>query len=360
MSKRFDGRTVLDAVSLVAQPGEIVSVVGSSGAGKTTTLKLIAGTERPDAGRIELAGRDVTTAPPWRRDTALVFESYVLYPHLTVSDNIAFPLRAPRLRNHYSSADIDSRVRRFAGLLEIDHLLDRHPVALSGGQRQRVALARALVREPAAYLLDEPIAHLDAKLRNRLRGELRRHLAGLSVPSLWATPDGTEAMAVADRMVALVQGRVAQTGTPRELFAAPATVDVARLLGDPVMNILQGHVDPDGAIQVDGVPPLDLAGAAPVDRGEPVTVGVRPTTLTIGGGEFDSARGEVLGTEFGSRDSVVVVRIGSHHVKIVTRRRDLPRVGEIIRVGWAQAQVHIFSSARERVFTGPVREAQRI
>src|SRR5512132_91335 len=199
LSKSFGATAGVDRLDLSCRDAEFFLLLGPSGAGKTTTLKLIAGLIEPTDGRIFIGGRDVTELEPGERDVAMAFETYALYPHLTVYENLAFPLRSPRAAGRYTSEALDQRVRTIAGLLEIDPLLARAPTQLSGGQKQRVALGRALVREPAIFLLDEPIAHLDAKLRNRMHAELRRIQKQLGTTTIYATPDYAEAMAMPDR-----------------------------------------------------------------------------------------------------------------------------------------------------------------
>jgi len=303
---------------------------------------------------------DVTGARSWQREAAMVFESYVLYPHLSVAANIAFPLRAPALDGRYSEVEIAERVQNVATLCEIDDLLERRPVELSGGQRQRVALSRVLARDPSVFLMDEPIAHLDAKLRHRLRGELRRWLGEREAPTLWATPDGIEAMAVADRIAVLVDGQIVQTGAPREVFSQPATVAVARLLGDPVMNIFDATLDATAALRIDGAPdrPLRVVSDAAHNGHGAVRVGVRPTSMSIAAAQAPTALpATVIGTEYGSREAVVIAEMAGRPTKVVSHKRELPAVGESIWIEWLGAQVHVFSTGGRREYTGSVQAA---
>ncbi len=203
---------------------------------------------------MKLNGRVVTSLEPRERDVAMVFEGYALYPQLTVFDNIAFPLRAPRNRERYPEREIAPLIREVADLLEITPLLHRLPRELSGGQRQRVALGRCLVRNPAVYLMDEPIAHLDAKLRHKMRADLRQFQRRVGITTLWATPDQLEAVSMADRIVVLAAGRVASAGSPDELYERPESLTVARLVGDPPMNVAEARVE-----QQDSVVGLRLA-----------------------------------------------------------------------------------------------------
>jgi len=355
LTKRFGDVRALSGLSLEVAPGEVVALLGSSGAGKSTTLKIAAGVERPTEGRVLLGGEDITATPAWQRDAAMAFESYVLYPQLPVFDNIAFPLRAPRLRGRYDADEIRRRVEQVAGLVEIGHLLGRRPVELSGGQRQRVALSRALVRDAAIVLLDEPISHLDAKLRHWLRGELRRLLTSRSSPAIWATPDGLEAMGVADRIAVVVDGRVVQHGTPQEIFRSPATVEAARLLGDPGMSILEGALE-DGRVVLEGAGgaslPLSTSNGQIGVRG-PVRLGIRPGELRIAGGAgVGRFQAEVLAAEAGARQTVVIARVGRQVLRIATPDRRKVRAGDRIWVDCGGARIHLFSTDRDgRIIT---------
>jgi multiple sugar transport system ATP-binding protein len=252
-------------------------------------------------------------------------------------------------------------VQTVAALCEIDELLARRPVELSGGQRQRVALSRVLARDPSVFLMDEPIAHLDAKLRHRLRGELRRWLGAREAPTLWATPDGIEAMAIADRIAVLVDGHIVQTGTPREVFSQPDTVAVARLLGDPVMNIFDATVDETATLRIDGAPdsPLRVASDTARRNGHgAVRIGVRPTSMRIAAEHAPTALpATVIGTEYGSREAVVIAEMAGSPTKVVTHKRELPAVGESIWIQWLGAEVHVFSTGGRREYTGSVQAA---
>ncbi len=298
LSKDFGVRRALADISLQANPGEIVAVSGPSGAGKTTLARLISGLERGDAGRIELGSRAVDTLPAQQRRVAHMFESYALYPHLSVYDNVASPLRAPGARGQFTPAEIEARVSEMLELTEISALRSRRPAALSGGQKQRVALCRALVQSPDLFLLDEPIGHLDAKLRHKLRGAIRRRQRALAQPTLWFTPDANEAMAVADRIVMLIDGRIRQVGTPAQIYLNPADVAVARLVGDPAMNLLPVDV----RFQTDGLqlhgpggrlrPSAALAGFISDGGAGPCVLGFAPADTFIRSAAGDALPGE--------------------------------------------------------------------
>src|SRR4051794_6356397 len=229
VSKAFGDMQAVEDLTLTIKDGEFVVLLGPTGAGKTTTLRLIAGLERPDQGSIVIDGRDVTRLEPASRDVAFVFQQYSLYPHLTVYENLAFPLRSPA--RNWAEADIKRRVLEVARLVRIDHKLENRSTRLSGGEMQRVAIGRALVRKPAIYLMDEPLSSLDAKLRGDLRLELKRIQAELFSTMLYVTHDQIEAMTMADRIGILAEGRLVQIGTPREIYTEPANLHVAARLG---------------------------------------------------------------------------------------------------------------------------------
>jgi multiple sugar transport system ATP-binding protein len=243
ISKDYGDTRALSNVDLIVADGECVVLLGPTGAGKTTTLRLIAGLERADSGRITIGGRDVGTEAPAARDVAFVFQQYSLYPHLSVYENLAFPLRSPARR--LGKDDIDRRVRDVARMVRIDHKLENRSTRLSGGEMQRVAIGRALVRRPAIFLMDEPLSSLDAKLRAELRLELKRIQKELGATLLYVTHDQIEAMTMADRIGILAEGRLVQIGTPREIYSNPANTHVAARLGQPHINLIPVDVIPD-------------------------------------------------------------------------------------------------------------------
>ena len=292
LSKRFGATTVLPDVTLTVQDGEFFTIVGPSGCGKSTLLQLLAGLEHPTSGRILFDGVDVTDSEPRERDVALVFQSYALYPHMTVRDNLSFPLRVTKRKTGLDRRQIEGDVLRVAGLLGLESLLDRWPRELSGGQRQRVALGRALIRQPRLFLLDEPLSNLDAQLRAVMRTELRQLHDRLGTTMIYVTHDQTEAMTLADRVAMLDRGVVQQVGSPRELYDQPSNLVVARFFGHPAINLLEGEVR-GGRLRID---PLELQRSAPADGiglpdGLRVTVGIRPeqVLVTSGNRPFDAA-----------------------------------------------------------------------
>ena len=280
--KSFGHHAILHGVDLDVREGEFVVLVGPSGCGKSTLLRLIAGLEGASSGQIIIGDDDVTTAPPGDRGIAMVFQSYALYPHMTVAKNLSFGLENLKM----SRAEIDRRVMEAARMLAIEPLLDRRPKQLSGGQRQRVAIGRAIVRNPKLFLFDEPLSNLDAALRVQTRGEISRLHKRLGATMVYVTHDQIEAMTMADRIVVLNAGRVEQIGTPLELFEAPANKFVAGFIGSPQMNFFEGTLLTSGpggvALEVSGFGainlPIETSNAVP---GQTVILGVRPSHFEL-------------------------------------------------------------------------------
>jgi multiple sugar transport system ATP-binding protein len=273
--KRHGAVTALAGIDLEIRAGEFFSLLGPSGSGKTTTLRILAGLEQADAGTVRVDGEDVTRLEPGARDVAMVFQSYALYPHMTVRENIAFPLKMIGV----PGAEIERSVKDAAARVRIEHLLDRKPGQLSGGQQQRCALARAIVRKPALFLLDEPLSNLDAKLRVETRVELKRLQRALNVTAVYVTHDQEEALSLSDRLAVFMDGRIVQMGTPEEVFSRPATVAVAGFLGNPPMNLVPARLR-EGAAEIEGtvlaLPSLKGFGT------REVVLGVRPSGVRIG------------------------------------------------------------------------------
>lgn len=295
IGKSYGDNQAVENLNLSIADGEFVVLLGPTGAGKTTTLRLIAGLERPDEGSISIAGRDVGKEAPAERDVAFVFQAYSLYPHLSVYDNLAFPLKSPARK--FTKAEIDARVREVAKMVRIDHKLENRSTRLSGGEMQRVAIGRALVRRPAIYLMDEPLSSLDAKLRSELRLELKRIQRELGSTLLYVTHDQVEAMTMADRIGILSEGRLVQIGTPRDIYANPANLHVAARLGQPHINLL-----PAGLLPGDPTPPGTK------------TVGARTEHLDIGlSGE---ANADIDWIEHLGDQNHLHIKVGEH--KVVT------------------------------------------
>ena len=283
--KRYDQVEAVKNLDLEIEDGEFLCLLGPSGCGKSSSLRMIAGLEFISAGEILLGGERINDLEPRHRDIAMVFESYALYPQKSVYENMANPLRLRKL----SKDEIDRRVRDAARTLEIERLLDRRPSQLSGGQKQRVAIGRVLVREPKAFLFDEPIAHLDAKLRARMRGELKHIQKKLGTTTVYVTHDQLEGMSMADRIAIMRDGVLQQVGTPQEVFNRPANVWVATFVGDPPMNIVTGELrSEDGDLTVVGpdlrieIPESQAGALRDADLGDRrVHVGIRPEALTL-------------------------------------------------------------------------------
>ena len=297
VTKSFGDHVAVNDLDLHIADGEFVVLLGPTGAGKTTTLRLIAGLERPDAGTIRIGGHDATTLSPAERDTAFVFQQYSLYPHLSVFDNLAFPLRSPARK--MPEDQIRRRVEEVAKMVRIHHKLANRSTKLSGGEMQRVAIGRALVRKPAIYLMDEPLSSLDAKLRADLRLELKRIQSELGATMLYVTHDQIEAMTMADRIGILADGVLVQIGTPRTIYSEPANLHVAARLGQPAINLLPAGLLPDG-----GAP----AGTK--------TIGARTEHLSIGKAANGHADGVVDWVEHLGDQNHLHVTVGSR--KLVT------------------------------------------
>ncbi|BBY26607.1 ABC transporter ATP-binding protein [Mycolicibacterium sediminis] len=278
VTRHYPGGTVaLKGLDLTVADGEFLILVGPSGCGKSTALRLLAGLDKPTTGEIRIGGEVVNDLTPGARDIAMVFQNYALYPHMSVYRNLAYGLRQRRTPR----AEIEQRVRDTAALLEITELLDRKPGQLSGGQRQRVAMGRALVRKPQAFLLDEPLSNLDAKLRNQVRGDLKRLHRELPVTSIYVTHDQVEAMTLGDRLCVMSNGEVQQIGTTDDIYNRPANTFVAAFMGSPPMNLLPGVVR-DGDLHVGGARVTTVT-----EPDGPVTVGARPEHLRLRPGEAE-------------------------------------------------------------------------
>jgi sn-glycerol 3-phosphate transport system ATP-binding protein/multiple sugar transport system ATP-binding protein len=348
VTKAFAGHPILRGVDLDIPEGTFAVLVGPSGCGKSTLLRLVAGLEEADAGTLTLAGRDVTREPPRTRDVAMVFQSYALYPHLTVRQNMAFGLQ---LRGA-AAREIDERIREASAMLGLDSLLDRLPKALSGGQRQRVAMGRAIVRRPAIFLFDEPLSNLDAALRAEVRVDIRRLHDRLGATTLYVTHDQVEAMTLADTLWVLNGGRVEQKGRPLDVYERPRTKFVATFLGSPQMNLLPGKIAREGGewVAVGG----GVSAVVSADRfrdalveGRDVTIGVRPhDVVPATGDERVAARlnveiVEALGFEafahgwLTAAGPKVVVRLEGAEAKRVAS-------GEVVPLAVSPARVHLF------------------
>ncbi len=299
VTKRFGDNTIVEGIDLAADAGEFIVLVGASGCGKSTILRMIAGLESVTSGQIRIKGRDVTQVRPDERDIAMVFQNYALYPHMSVAENMSFALTL----THTPKDEIARRVGEAARILGIESLLERKPKALSGGQRQRVAMGRAIVREPSVFLFDEPLSNLDAKLRAQMRVELALLHRRLGKTTVYVTHDQVEAMTLADRIVILDRGVIQQVGTPTEVFNRPRNQFVAGFIGSPVMNMFKGRLVTDNLVELsDAGARIRLPSPVPGEVGKPVVLGIRPQGLLMGEGSDAVLRmqvkvAEYLGTE---------------------------------------------------------------
>ncbi len=334
LTKRHGAHAAVNALNLEVNEGEFLVVLGPSGCGKTTTLRMIAGLEEADEGRIFLGERDITNLEPRHRDIAMVFQSYALYPHLTVAGNIAFPLRVRKTPR----VEAERRVKDAADKLGLTRLLERLPRALSGGERQRVALARAIVRQPNAFLMDEPLSNLDAKLRLTTRAELKRLQHELGTTTVYVTHDQAEAMTLADRIAVLSNGVLQQLDTPANVYNHPKNLFVAGFLGSPPMNLLEGGPAPGGFQHDDVVWPVKPAGH------DSLFMGIRPEHLCLYTIERpECVAGRVYVTEPAGSENLVVVKVGN---QLVTARVPVEmalRFDQPVWLSAAAGQVHFFN-----------------
>jgi multiple sugar transport system ATP-binding protein len=346
VSKRFNDTEVIRDVSVDIADGEFCVLVGPSGSGKSTLLRLIAGLEEPTGGRIHIGDRDVTNEPPKKRDIAMVFQSYALYPQMTVRDNMGFGLRLAGVDKKEAARKVDAA----AEMLGLTPLLDRFPRQLSGGQRQRVAMGRAIVRQPAVYLFDEPLSNLDAALRVQVRGEIVDMHQRLRTTAVYVTHDQVEAMSMGDRIVVLRDGRVEQTGTPHELYQRPANRFVAGFIGSPAMNLLDGELAANGEFATAGgravLPVQAAAGRA--------TLGLRPEHCQVlAAGEASvpglALDGAVRGLEFTGADTLVQVDTPLGTVTAICDDRSPWKRGDRVRVSTPPDRLHLFDGQGRRL-----------
>ncbi|MDA0989267.1 MAG: ABC transporter ATP-binding protein [Verrucomicrobia bacterium] len=339
-TKRFGSLTVIDEMDLTVGSGEMLALLGPSGCGKSTTLFAICGIHKMDGGRLEFGGRDVTTLPPQQRSVGVVFQNYALYPHMTVAENIAFPLKVQRK----DKATIAAKMGAIAELVHISELLARKPSQLSGGQQQRVALARAMVREPDVLLLDEPLANLDAKLRLEMRSEIRRIQRETGITAILVTHDQVEAMSMCDRIALLKEGRIVQLDTPARLYANPANQFVAGFLGNPPISFLQASVGEE-IVLANGSRIAKPPGMAA--RGN-VTLGIRPEHF--GPQHGIGVTGSVRFIEPQGREQLIDVVLASGEViRSILSTDTRVKLGENVNWGVVAERVLAFSPEGDRI-----------
>ncbi|HEY0506330.1 MAG TPA: sn-glycerol-3-phosphate ABC transporter ATP-binding protein UgpC [Lysobacter sp.] len=342
-----NGYVGVDDATFEIGDGELLVLVGPSGCGKSTLLRMIAGLETITSGELHIGTRRVNDVAPKDRDIAMVFQSYALYPHMTVAENLGFGLK---LRGA-DKAEIDRRVRESAQMLELESLLERKPAALSGGQRQRVALGRALVRQPQVFLLDEPLSNLDAKLRAATRVEIARLHRKLGTTMMYVTHDQVEAMTLGQRIVVLDKGRIQQIDTPMALYNRPANLFVATFLGSPKMNLLRGEVVEEGdglALRLDEQarlalrPEPDVAGAVRAYLGRALTVGLRPEDLALAQPGPGRLAAKVETVEPIGSEAFLNLRCGDCELVVRVPPRELPQAGDTLHLAHNPEHMHFF------------------
>jgi ABC-type sugar transport system ATPase subunit len=351
VSKRFGDTRVVEDFDLEVADGELLVLVGGSGSGKSTILRMLAGLEAVTSGTIRIGEREVTALAPRDRDVAMVFQDYALYPHMTVRENLSLGLRLRKIPRQ----EVSRRVEWAAGMLDLDPLLDRKPKQLSGGQRQRVAMGRAMVREPLVFLFDEPLSNLDAGLRAQMRIEIGGLQRRLRTTTLYVTHDQAEAMTLGDRIVVLADGRIQQVGRPIEIYRAPLNRFVAGFIGTPQMNFVEGRLETDGDRSVfaaEGMrvkPHRDVVATAAVSG--PVTLGVRPEDLTLdlaadlsAPPSGDALLGRVVLVERLGGTSHVHFDAGPHRLMVAVTSEPVPDVGECVAVRVRAERVHLFAA----------------
>lgn len=354
LRKSYGAVEALRGVDLVVESGALVALLGPTGAGKTTTLKCIAGVEEPNAGNILFDGKSVLGIPAWRRNVAMFFQTYALYPHLSVYDNIAYPLRERKM----SKSDIDRAVKSVAERLRITHLLDRKdPSTLSGGEMQRVALARTLVRDPSVFLLDEPISNLDAKLREEMRTEFKRLHRELKQTIIYATPDYLEAFAVAEKVAVIKDGVVIQYDKPINLLRRPKNRFVATFIGSPTINLLRGVVrrtDRGWEFSTAGlrIELGEFGGASKLSEGEEVEMAVRPHDILLETSQNGNVfKAKVLASERLGSETIVTLGLGDFELKAVVKGMRPYKYGDELTLSIPRERVILFNvSSGEAIY----------
>ena len=333
VSKSFGNVKVLHELSLEVQDGEFLVLLGASGSGKSTALRMIAGLETVSGGRISISGRDVTDELPKNRDVAMVFQSYALYPHKTVAENIGYPLKIRRLNR----TEIESQVREVAAQVRIDELLERYPRELSGGQRQRVALARAMVRRPSVFLMDEPLSNLDAKLRGHMRAELKHMQHELGITTIYVTHDQIEAMTLAHRVALLEGGRLQQLAAPKTIYEDPENLFVAQFIGSPPMNVAHGKLDT--GMFVIGEDRVATGGTETVAN---AVIGLRAEDCQVVAPEDGAIRAQLFANELIGDHTLVTAKIGDDMVSIKAPKEFEAGFDEAIGIAFETDKLYLF------------------
>ncbi len=345
VSKRWGDALAVDGIGFDVAPGEFVILLGPSGCGKSTTLRMVAGLEQASAGRIHIGERDVTHLPPGDRGISMVFQSYALFPHLSVSDNIVFGLKSRKL----PKAERRERLARVAQLVDLEAYLERKPAQLSGGQRQRVALARAIVSEHPICLMDEPLSNLDARLRGEMRREIKALQQRLGMTVIYVTHDQVEAMSMGDRVILMKDGRIEQDGTPGELYDRPATAFAASFIGSPAMNLVTLAAAADGAV-IEGEPRCSVA----LHEAKGQWLGVRPEEIRLLPVDAPGVPAEVIDAEYLGADSIVRLKVGSQQLRARLDGKSGLAAGAPCRLQWRREAAHFFAAddGRRLAITG--------
>jgi len=331
LGKRFGDYTALEGLNLEIADGEFLVLLGPSGCGKSTTMRLVAGLEEPSQGDIRIGGKLMNDIPARNRDLAMVFQNYALYPHMTVGENIGYPLKIAKIKTQ----ERQERVRAAAAKVEMDQLLTRRPSELSGGQRQRVALARAIVRTPELFLMDEPLSNLDAKLRTVMRAELKHLQKELATTTIYVTHDQVEAMTLADRIVILNDARIQQVGTPAQIYARPANIFVAGFIGSPPMNLIEGEISGDTFTHAGGA--LSLPGASD----GACVLGIRPEDVKVA--EADGLlKGMVYSSELLGDSTLLNVRVGGALIAAKVGPDEGRDMDSAIGLTFDRSKIHLF------------------
>ena len=339
IEKRFEAFTALHALNLDVPDRTFLALLGPSGCGKTTALRILAGLELPTAGKVLIGERDVTRLQPRDRDVAMVFQSYALYPHMTIAENIGYPLWIRKV----DAVERAKKIAEVAQALEIDPLLDRHPKQLSGGQRQRVALARAIVRDPAAFLMDEPLSNLDARLRLSMRGEIKRLCHRLGATTIYVTHDQAEALTMADMIAVMRQGELQQLATPSDIYDQPANRFVALFVGNPPMNVLKAGVDEAGVHIAGATLPLDPARRGACIQSGIAEIGIRPEDINLAdAGRPGTLHGEVYVVEPMGNETLVDVRVADQRLTLRAGRGFTAPIGSAVGVTFDTADACFF------------------
>lgn len=335
VQKSFGPVQVLEGLNLQVEPGEFLVLLGASGSGKTTALRILSGLETATEGRVLIGNRDVTNILPKYRDISMVFQSYALYPHKTVGENIGFPLKVRKV----NVAEREIAVREAAAQVQLGELLHRYPRELSGGQKQRVALARAIIRRPSVFLMDEPLSNLDAKLRGHMRAELKYMQQTLGITTIYVTHDQIEAMTLAHRVAILEKGVLQQLAPPAEIYNNPANLFVAQFIGSPPMNIVKGALEGDKFLV------QDTKIAAPVKgKIEKAVLGVRPEDCSITSPVKGSLKGIVYTTELIGDHTLVTLKVGSDFLAVKAAKDYKAHPAELVGIRFSKEQLFVFDA----------------